>query len=421
MASNLDASLDFSNEFDMTLKGICSRCECAVCGCVHNTNGQVLLGTESHIVAWWAILVIVIVANILFEIPGLMYVALKYSTSVAGVLDIRLSPLNPDRAFVADSLVRAAFELGNPNSAVLGVDPGAASSGELKQALMVLIYKLKVVITGLLMKTLIGKVTDPDFGLWAKPWLGMVIATILWDGLIAAVIIMQAQIRGMGVFTSMELFNEVMEEHYKDSSEISEFGKLQIARAVGVAIVKNGSMYPTMELLLRHAIQYLGLRGTVAVSEPGVLDDEMAFIAGISAEPPDPDAPQAKDRFFRKGKVEHTAPAKTVEEANEHGVMTETDQECVLCILLLAFVLTGSIGTKQKKLMKRCCEVIDDTKEGQKRVHYFKVRKQRKITPHCESCHGLRSLLLSIIISLLILLLFPRPPCLLCPVWFLFC
>ena len=330
----LALGLGADDGFDKTLKGICSRCQCAVCGCVHNTNGNVLVGEnaqDSHIVWWWAILVIVIVANILFEIPGLMYVALKYSTSVAGVLDIRLSPLNPDRAFVADSLVRAAFELGNPNSVVLGVDPGAVRQSEWKKAVMVLIYKGKVVITGLLAKQVIGKFTDPDFGLWAKPWLGMVTATILWDGLIAAVIIMQAQIRGMGVFTSMELFNEVMDEHYKDASEISEFGKLQIARAIGVAIVKNGSMYPTMELLLRHAIQYLGLRGTVAVSEPGILDDEASFIAGISAEPPDPDAPPSKDRFWRKGKVEHSAPAKTVEEANEKGVMTETDQVRVVC------------------------------------------------------------------------------------------
>ena len=32
--------------------------------------------------------------------------------------------------------------------------------------------------------------------------------------------------------------------------------KLQCVRAVGVAIVLQGSMHPAMELLLRHAIQY---------------------------------------------------------------------------------------------------------------------------------------------------------------------
>ena len=199
-------------KFDNRIAGICSRCECAVCACIHNTNGQLLTGTDSAMYGWWTLLVIVIVANILVEIPGLMYVALAYSTDVARVLDIRLSPLNADRAFVADSLVRAAFELGNPDSPVLGVDPGAASTGQWKQAIMMVLYKLKVVGTGLFLKFLIGLATPPEFGLWAKPWLGMVVATILWDGLIAYVIIMQAQIRGMGVFVSVSDHRGPLEE-----------------------------------------------------------------------------------------------------------------------------------------------------------------------------------------------------------------
>ena len=83
--------------------------------------------------------------------------------------------------------------------------------------------------------------------------------------------------------------------------------QIQITRAVGVAIVKNGCMvngnrhlilrpyssfltlqlhplppqYPTMELLLRHAIQYLGLRGKSVVANPGVLDNEEEFMAEL--------------------------------------------------------------------------------------------------------------------------------------------
>ena len=66
--------------------------------------------------------------------------------------------------------------------------------------------------TGLFLKFLIGLATPPEFGLWAKPWLGMVVATILWDGLIAYVIIMQAQIRGMGVFVSVSDHRGPLEE-----------------------------------------------------------------------------------------------------------------------------------------------------------------------------------------------------------------
>eukprot|EP01050_Picozoa_sp_SAG11_P051686 SAG11_NODE_29515_length_310_cov_0.687204_1_plen_42_part_01 len=41
-----------------------------------------------------------------------MYFCAKYAVKVSWALDFRLIPLNADRMFVADSLVRAAFELG---------------------------------------------------------------------------------------------------------------------------------------------------------------------------------------------------------------------------------------------------------------------------------------------------------------------
>ena len=100
-------------------------------------------------------------------------------------------------------------------------------------------------------------------------WLGTVGSTVFWDALIAHVIVHQAEIRGIGVYTSVELFNEIVDLHFDSSNDISDLGKIQIARAVGVAIVKQGSMYPTMELLLRHSIQYFDLAQIV----PGGLDE----------------------------------------------------------------------------------------------------------------------------------------------------
>ena len=44
------------------------------------------------------------------------------------------------------------------------------------------------------------------------------------------------------------------------------------------AIVKHGSMFCTMELLLRHVIQFLGLKGTPTLMEPGLIDDTEAFL-----------------------------------------------------------------------------------------------------------------------------------------------
>ena len=84
---------------------------------------------DNPLIEFWAILGVVIGVNIAFEIALLMYYAVYYCVKVSWALDQRLVPLNKDRAFVADSLVRAAFELGNPDSPVLGVDPHTEQAG----------------------------------------------------------------------------------------------------------------------------------------------------------------------------------------------------------------------------------------------------------------------------------------------------
>ena len=303
----------------ISIQEICSNCECWVCACVNHDEGEITVGHENVILEWWVILGVTIGVNIVFEILCLMYTSVFYATRVAWALDIRLHPLNADRAFVADSLVRAAFELGNPQSAVMGVDPQSDEGGHLMKVLSLFMYKGKCLFTGLALKFVVGKATEPEFGLWWKPWLGMVTATVLWDALIAHCILLQAQIRGFGIFTSCEVFNEIMDLHYtQGESEVSALGKVQIARACGVAIVKKGSMYPTLEMLLRHAIQYLNLRGKSVVSKPGVLDDEEGFLKDLQ-----------------------DCSSQTHQQACAANNLTKDDQIVVLSVLLLALMLDG--------------------------------------------------------------------------------
>ena len=179
-------------------------------------------------------------------------------------------PLNADRAFVATSLIHAAFELGNPDTTTLGVDPhaGEDSFAKIKAFLSLALYKGKVIVHGLLHKILLGYTTSPAFYFYAKPWLGTTLCSVVWDAFIGHCIINQAQLRGIGVYASAELFNEVLENHFKslpilaseaakgetkgsrrrsntgpDPLRLSSCCRVQIARAVGVAIVLQGSMY----------------------------------------------------------------------------------------------------------------------------------------------------------------------------------
>lgn len=67
-------------------------------------------------------------------------------------------------------------------------------------------------------------------------------------------------------------------EYEKNPASLPEIAREQILRAIGVAIVKHGAMFPTMEILLRHAINYLGMKKSKAVRQSGIIDNEELFM-----------------------------------------------------------------------------------------------------------------------------------------------
>ncbi len=87
--------------------------------------------------------------------------------------------------------------------------------------------------------------------------------------------------------TAVECFNEVMDTFCpgfeSDPSTLSEIARVQILRAIGVAIVKHGSMFPTMEILLRHAVDYLNMKSSTAVRYGGIIDNAEAFVEEFAA------------------------------------------------------------------------------------------------------------------------------------------
>jgi hypothetical protein len=281
--------------------------------------------TTESLIWFWLPLVAVIILCAVLEFMALTYYGVMNSIQVAWALGYRLVPLNEDRAFVADSLVRGAMELGNPNNAVYGVDPESdlGPPGRGRKILAGLMWKGKIVVSGLGLKFLLGVMFPWESMIWVKPWMVMP-ADMFWCAIAAHVVIKQAQIRGVGVATVHEVFNEVMDELGTPQEDMRDIFKLQIARAIGVSIVKHGNMYPSMELLLRHAIQWLGMKTSPAVQRPGELDSEEKF----------------------RQDMEH---------------LTEDEMVAVLSIHFLTIILDGDLSGEEHEMLERVFATVPDS------------------------------------------------------------
>ena len=110
------------------------------------------LSQPSTLALFWGIDMPMVIICILIELVMLGMVAVRCSCMIASEYSFRLVPLNAERAFVSNALIRACFELGNPKSPVLGVDPDAGPETtlqrRLKIAAMAAIYGGKIVLTG---------------------------------------------------------------------------------------------------------------------------------------------------------------------------------------------------------------------------------------------------------------------------------
>jgi len=262
-----------------------------------------------------------VVVMIVFELLGLMLTALRSAVLVSKALDLRLTPLNKDRAFVAEMLVRSVFELGDSENNDLGVDAGGGEEAVTRPILVnvaaVLWIKGRVLITGTLFKFFTKMGFNWDAATWLAPWTGPTLAAMLWDAMLCHAIMKGAEVQAIGVTTSVEVFNEIMDTfcpvYEENPSSLSDKARVQILRAIGVAIVKHGSMFPTMELLLRHAINYLDMSKHKAITQGGIIDDEEGLF-------------------------------------EDFDKISLDESRAVLCTHMLCYVLDGSIGMAEANL-----------------------------------------------------------------------
>ncbi len=112
-------------------------------------------------------------------------------------------------------------------------------------------------------------------------------------------------------------------KYEEDPKSLSTNARIQILRAIGVAIVRHGSMFPTMELLLRHAVGYLDMKKHKAVTQGGIIDNQTALL-------------------------------------QDFELITLDESRAVLCTHMLCYVLDGSIGLGETKLWHQMLDRVEE-------------------------------------------------------------
>jgi hypothetical protein len=297
------------------------------------------------VLTFWGTLLAVLGVCVAFEIGGMYYFSIMNACRVANALDMKLKPMNKDRAFVAGSLVRAALELGNSTGITMGVDPlkEASAKNACLDVVIALIYAGKIALSGFIIKVMIKRVASRGAAKYAMPW-AAVPATAVWNGFVAHVIMQEAQLRGLGIATGIEIFNDIT----VSEEEISKLGKLQIVRAIGTNIMRSKDMYPTKEILLKHSVGAMALLKTKVVreGESGIVDDVEEFLEQTAI--------LAKNN--------------------------KKEAEMVLRVLVLVSVLDGRAKKKEQRMLTEIAAIIDPEKTvNVKMLSYIAARMRGHI------------------------------------------
>lgn len=234
---------------------------------------------------FWTLNIFGLLIGIAGEISLLILTTMRSAVKVSSAIDLRLVPLNADRANVAGMIIRSVFELPDPDVDLQGEEGPegeSASRSKFLDLLAVAVVKGKAMITSFLIKRVINMVTPYQTATWIKPYAGTMVATTLWDTLICHSIMRRVGIRAIGVTTAVEVFNEIFDlycpEYEANPSTVSDIARVQILRAIAVSVVSSGEMFPTIELLLRHAINYFDMKKSAAVRDHGVIYHKADFL-----------------------------------------------------------------------------------------------------------------------------------------------
>jgi len=251
---------------------------------------------------WAAVIGVTIIASI-FEIGFLYWDALRsvHAMATAAGLGLANEQLTGDQRDVALALARAALELPNPPQRVFGMNPHRESV-PLLVALAALLYRAKIMLTTLLVKTglraILGQMmVHAAFELITIP------VTAAWNAVVCFLVVREARLRTMGPSAASELVGFALADHAP-----SPEGRATAFRCIAAAVVRTHDLHPNHLALLRVLADRVG---AVEVEE---IDDSRRFLVEIK-------------------RLDHT------------------DRRFVLRVLVIAAVLDGRLTRAERRLL----------------------------------------------------------------------
>jgi hypothetical protein len=228
---------------------------------------------------YWSIVVGVTIAASVLEIAFLYWDGLRAVQRLAHAagMDLADPMLEQDKTSALWALARAALEAPNPPDAVPGVDPMREAS-RARVVAASLLYKLKVTISGFLVKALVRRAlgraaTRTVLELVAVP------VTALWDALVCWLIVREARLRVIGPSAAVEFTAIIL----PDASARSAPCRAACLRAIGAAAVRSEDLHPNLVALLREVRRVTAREGELVES----IDDSALFLRELAALSPD--------------------------------------------------------------------------------------------------------------------------------------
>ena len=205
------------------------------------------------------------------EIYFLFLIALKTVYKIADLSNIKFSKDENDNEFpfsIEKILARTAFELGDPKQDILGID-AFKRVPKYKLLLYAIAYKLKVVFSNILARTLLKRIFGRSIMRISVSYAAVPV-TGLWNGLVLLKIAKEARLRIFGYVLSNNIANKIVNRDFL--SKLSPDAKTGCIRAIANAVVLTRNYHPNMILLL------LRFKDLLQIDKPDEFDDWDRFI-----------------------------------------------------------------------------------------------------------------------------------------------